>query len=217
MSANLSYTSECSHIVDQLRDAFRERITRTSIKTGETVLTLGSGTGSDSLIAAIAVGPTGLVIGVDMSPEMVSKARRQAMKSGLRNVEFRLGQIEALPVDDLSCDVVTSNCVINSVKNKAKAFHEAYRVLRSGGRLAITDVVATRELPHSLRIDLDVIARCLTGAPLVTDLEKLLKKCGFVDIRVTPEEHCKHLIKEWAPDLRLQEYVLAANIVANKP
>ena len=187
------------------------------LQPGERVLDLGSGAGFDAFIAARIVGKTGLVIGVDMTPEMVSKARRNAMKSGHKNVEFRLGQIEELPVEDSSIDVVISNCVINLVPNKAKAFNEAHRVLRSGGRLAISDVVTNVELPESVRKDLALHAGCLAGATLVSDLENFMKKAGFVDIRITPKEESKEFIKNWAPGMKLEEFVLSANITATKP
>ena len=188
-----------------------------NIKTGETVLDLGSGAGFDAFIAARIVGPTGLVIGVDMTPEMVSKARFNAIKAGHKNVEFRLGQIEDLPVDDSSVDVVISNCVINLVPNKAKAFHEAYRVLRSGGRLAISDVVTNVELSESVRKDLALHAGCLAGATLVTDLQKFLKTSGFVDIKITPKDESREFIKDWAPGMKLEEFVVSANIEGTKP
>lgn len=187
------------------------------IKAGETVLDLGSGAGFDAFIAARIVGPTGLVIGVDMTPEMVSKARINAIKSGHKNVEFRLGQIEDLPVDDSSVDVVISNCVINLVPNKAKAFHEAFRVLRSGGRIAISDVVTNVELSDSVRQDLALHAGCLAGATPVADLNKFLKSSGFVDIKITPKDESREFIKEWAPGMRLEEFVVSANIEASKP
>ena len=187
------------------------------IELGQTVLDLGSGAGFDAFIAARIVGPTGLVIGVDMTPEMVSKAKQNAEKSGHKNVDFRLGQIEDLPVDDSSVDVVISNCVINLVPNKAKAFKEAYRVLRSGGRLAISDVVTNVVLPESVRKVLALHVGCLSGATLVSDLEKFMKDSGFVDIRITPKEESKEFIKDWAPGMRLEEFVLSANIEAKKP
>ena len=188
-----------------------------NLKPGETVLDLGSGAGFDAFIAAKIVGPTGLVIGVDMTPEMVSKARRNAMKSCHKNVEFRLGHIEKLPIDDSSIDVVISNCVINLVPNKAKAFNEVYRVLRSGGRLAISDMVTNVELPESVRQELALHAGCLAGATLISDLEKILKKSRFVDIKITPKEESKEFIKDWVPGMKFEEFVSSANIEAKKP
>ncbi|CAG2175966.1 unnamed protein product [Oppiella nova] len=184
---------------------------------GETVLDLGSGAGFDAFIACRAVGPTGLVIGVDMTDEMITKANANALKSGYKNVDFRLGQIEDLPVDNGSVDVIISNCVINLVPNKRKAFQESYRVLKSGGRLAISDVVTNVELPESVRKDLALYAGCLAGATVVSDLEEFLKSAGFIDIKITPKDESREFIKDWAPGMRLEEFVISAHIEARKP
>ncbi|MBW8036646.1 MAG: arsenite methyltransferase, partial [Planctomycetes bacterium] len=141
-----------------------------SLRDGEVVLDLGSGGGFDCFLAGKAVGDSGRVIGVDMTPEMVTKARGNAEKSGVGNVEFRLGEIEALPVADEAVDVVMSNCVINLSPEKDKVFKEVFRILKSGGRLAITDVVATKALPENIRQNLELHAGCIAGAALITEL-----------------------------------------------
>lgn len=188
-----------------------------NLKPGEVVLDLGSGAGFDAFIASRAVGQTGRVIGVDMTAEMVAKARENSSKNGYKNVEFRLGEIEYLPIADSIIDVIISNCVINLVPNKEQVFREAYRVLRSGGRIAISDVVTSVELSESVRKDLALFAGCLAGATLISDLDKYLKSCGFVDIKITPKDESKEFIKEWAPNSKLEDFVVSALIEAKKP
>ena len=138
-----------------------------SLKPGETVLDLGSGAGFDTFLAARQVGPSGFVIGVDMTPEMVAKARRNAETGGFQNVDFRLGEIERLPVQSDSVDAIISNCVINLSPEKGRVFKEAFRVLKPGGRLAISDIVATAELPEDVRGDLSLYTGCMAGASLI--------------------------------------------------
>src|SRR5262249_56296918 len=144
-----------------------------------TVLDLGSGAGFDCFLAARAVGPSGRVIGVDMTHEMLTKARENAKKNGFSNVEFRLGEIEALPVTDESVDVVISNCVINLSPEKACVFREAYRVLKPGGRLAVADMVATVTLPDEIRSDWAAYTGCMAGASEISEIEKMLREAGF--------------------------------------
>jgi SAM-dependent methyltransferase len=141
------------------------------LQSGERVLDLGSGAGFDAFLAARQVGPSGSVIGVDMTPEMITKARGNILKTDLGNVEFRLGEIEHLPVADESVDVIMSNCVINLSTDKPAVFREAYRALAPGGRLAISDIVALREIPAAVRNDLESYAGCVSGAALIAEAE----------------------------------------------
>lgn len=154
------------------------------LKPGETVLDLGSGAGIDAFLAADKVGPNGSVIGVDMTEEMIDKAADIAKCNGYTNVEFRLGEIEELPVDDSSVDVVMSNCVINLAPDKAKVFREAYRVLRPGGRLSISDIVTDRALSDEMRNDLDAWAGCIAGALEQRQYLRIIKEAGFADLQV---------------------------------
>jgi len=156
-----------------------------SLKPGEVVLDLGSGAGFDCFLAAGQVGPKGKVIGVDMTPEMVEKARDIAKKRGVRNVEFRLGEIEALPVADASVDVVLSNCVINLSTDKPQVFREVYRVLKDGGRIAISDLALTKELPPKLRESVAAYVGCVGGALLVKDYEQAVKNSRLKDVKLT--------------------------------
>ena len=167
-----------------------------SVTGGEILLGLGSGGGFDCFLAAKAVGDSGRVIGVDMTPKMISKARDNAEKSGPDNVEFRLGEIEALPVADETVDVVMSNCVINLSPEKPRVFHEVFRILKHGGRLAISDVVATAPLPEDLKKDIELHAGCIAGAALITDLESMLEAAGFTNIQVKPNEASKAFINQ---------------------
>jgi arsenite methyltransferase len=188
-----------------------------SLKPGEVVLDLGSGGGFDCFLAARAVGETGKVIGVDMTPEMVSKARENAAKAGYKNVEFRLGEIEHIPVADNCIDVILSNCVINLSPEKHKVFDDAFRVLKSGGRLAVSDVVATAELPEEVKNDLALHAGCMAGASPISDVEAMLRKSGFHDIRIQPKNESREFIRTWAPGRNIEDYVVSATIEAKKP
>ena len=158
-----------------------------SLKKGKTVLDLGSGGGIDCFLAARKVGPSGRVIGVDMTPEMVEKARRNAEKGGYKNVEFRLGEIENLPVPDSSVDVIISNCVINLSPDKKKVFHEAMRVLKPGGRIMISDLVLLKELPQGVRNSIEAYIGCLSGAILREDYIRYMKEAGFGRVKVLDE------------------------------
>ncbi len=188
-----------------------------SLKPGETVLDLGSGGGFDSFLAARAVGVDGWVIGVDMTSEMISKSRRNAEKAGFKNVEFRLGEIEHLPVADGSVDVIISNCVINLSPEKPLVFTESFRVLKPGGRLAISDIVATAELPADVRKDMALYSSCISGASTVAEIESFLLQAGFEDIRIQPKDASREFIREWVPGRRIDDYVLSATIEARKP
>jgi arsenite methyltransferase len=157
-----------------------------SLERGETVLDLGSGGGIDVFLAARQVGPTGRAIGVDMTPEMVARARNAARGSSAQNVEFRLGEVEHLPVADESIDVILSNCVINLSPEKPAVFREAYRVLKPGGRLAISDMVALAPLSDDVKEDPSAYTGCVGGAATFTELEAMLAQAGFVEVRVRP-------------------------------
>jgi len=183
---------------------------------GETVLDLGSGGGFDCFLAARQVGETGRVIGVDMTPEMLSKARENAATGGYGNVEFRLGEIEHLPVADNAVDVILSNCVINLSPDKPQVYREAFRVLRPGGRLAVSDVVAVKPLPESVKANLDAHCGCIAGAALVSDLERLLANIGFVDVRVRLKPESREFIRTWFPGTGVEDFVLSAEIEARK-
>ena len=187
------------------------------IQQGETVLDLGSGGGFDCFLAASETGETGKVIGVDMTPSMISKSRENADKGKYNQVEFRLGEIENLPVADSSIDVIISNCVINLSPDKPRVFSETFRALKSGGRLAISDVVASTELPDSIRNDLALYSGCMAGAPQISELQAILEEVGFIDISISPKDESKEFIKDWAPDKGVEEYVLSASIEATKP
>jgi len=187
-----------------------------AIKPGETVLDLGSGAGFDSFLAARQVGPSGKVIGVDMTPDMISKARENARKGSYDNVQFRLGEIEYLPVADGIVDVIISNCVINLSTDKPAVFREAYRALKPGGRLAISDVVATAELPEEIKNDLKLYSACVSGASTISDLESVLANCGFTEIKIEPKDESREFIREWASEIPLEEYVQSATIEARK-
>lgn len=187
-----------------------------SLQPGQTVLDLGSGAGFDAFLAARKVGPTGLVIGVDMTPEMVSKARRNQAQGDYPNVQFRLGEIEHLPVADVSVDVIISNCVINLSPDKGQVFREAFRVLKPGGRLAISDILATAPMPESVRNDLALYAGCVAGAALIDDVKDGLRAAGFADIRVEPKAQHQDFLRECFPGRGVEEYVVSATIEAVK-
>jgi len=188
-----------------------------SLKAGETVLDLGSGGGFDCFLAARAVGQTGRVVGVDMTADMVSLARKNADKGGYANVEFRLGEIEHLPAADASVDVIISNCVVNLSPDKPQVYREAYRVLRSGGRLAISDVVASAPIPEDVEKDIAAYSACVAGASSLDELTRMLTEAGFTEIRVQPKDESRSFIREWSTEYRVEEYALSATIEAVKP
>lgn len=158
-----------------------------SLKEGEIVLDLGSGPGFDCFLAANKVGKTGKVIGVDMTPEMIEKARKNARKGGYENVEFRLGEIENIPVDDNSVDVLISNCVINLSPDKKKVFKEAFRVLKPSGRLMVSDIVLLKELPEAIKKSIEAYVGCLAGAMRKNDYINTIKDAGFQDVKIIDE------------------------------
>lgn len=188
-----------------------------SLRPGETVLDLGSGGGFDCFLAVKEVGETGTVLGVDMTPEMISKARANAEALGYDNVEFRLGEIEHLPVESDTVDVIVSNCVINLSPDKSRVFQEAFRVLKLGGRLAVSDIVASADLPPDLKNDLDLFTGCMAGASLISDLEHMMREAGFEDIEITPKDNSREFIKKWSPDSNIEDFVLSAYVEARKP
>jgi arsenite methyltransferase len=186
-----------------------------SLREGETVLDLGAGGGFDCFIAARQVGPTGRVIGVDMTPDMVSRARANARKINATNVEFRLGEIEHLPVADASIDAILSNCVINLSPEKSAVFHEAFRVLRPGGRLAISDVVATGPIPVELQNQAAALAGCVAGAAPLEEVRTMLRISGFTDVSVTIAPRSAEIVGAWLPGI--EKFVASATIEARKP
>jgi ubiquinone/menaquinone biosynthesis C-methylase UbiE len=188
-----------------------------SIQPGETIVDLGSGGGFDCFLAARQTGSNGRVIGVDMTPDMISKARANATKAGTTNVEFRLGEIENLPVADNSADLVISNCVVNLSPNKPRVFEEIARVLKSGGRVAISDIVSTAPIPEKLRNDFAAYTGCVAGASTVSDLESWLRAAGLTQIDVKLNEASRTFINEWMPGANAGEYVASATIQAIKP
>jgi len=188
-----------------------------SLKPGETVLDLGSGAGFDCFLASHSVGAIGRVIGVDMTPEMLAKSRDNAAKSNTSNVEFRLGQIENLPVADNTIDAIISNCVINLSPDKPQVFREAFRVLKPGGRIAVADIVRTAELPADLASDLAALCGCVAGAASVDELERMLREAGFENIRIAPRDDSREFIRNWVPGRNAADYVLSAAIEAWKP
>ena len=187
-----------------------------SIQPGETVLDLGSGAGFDCFLAARQLNGTGRVIGVDMTPAMIAKASANAKKGDYTNVEFRLGEIEALPVGDNSVDLVISNCVVNLSPEKPRVFREAFRVLKAGGRLAIADVVATRPLPESIRTQLNVIGACVGGAALIDELKAMLKEAGFASVEIVSRDETRSLIRQWVENESASDFVVSAFITAYK-
>ncbi|MFD1641191.1 arsenite methyltransferase [Halohasta litorea] len=188
-----------------------------SLDAGETVLDLGAGAGFDCFLAAREVGETGHVIGVDMTPEMIEKARENSRENRSANTEFRLGEIEHLPVADGTVDVIISNCVINLSPAKPQVFAEAFRVLQPGGRLAVSDVVLSASPPEAVQSDLDAIASCVGGAATVEALETMLEAAGFVGIEIEPKDESREFIREWSDEYDVSEYAVSATIEARKP
>lgn len=186
------------------------------LKKGEIVLDLGCGGGFDCFLAAKQVGRRSKVIGVDMTPEMISKARANARKGGYANVEFRLGEIEHLPVADKSVNIVMSNCVINLSPEKQQVYRETWRVLKPRGRLAIADVIAVKSLPANVRNDLEKYSGCVAGAVSVTATRRMLRAAGFRGIKIELRQESREFIKNWFPGTGLENYVLSAAIQAIK-
>lgn len=204
-------------------------VTLASLQTGQTVLDLGSGGGIDCFLAAKQVGPTGRVIGVDMTPAMLGKARANRDKLGAENVEFRLGEIEHLPVPDAAVDVIISNCVINLSPDKPQVFREAFRALRPGGKLAVSDMVTDGPLPDAVKSSLSAWAGCIAGAMDVQDYIQAVEAAGFVDVSLTPVYLPKEMIDEAVlqlgdtidldsiPDGAIYKTCFSAKVTAYKP
>lgn len=187
------------------------------MQAGEVVIDLGAGAGFDAFLAAGKVGPRGRVIGVDMTHEMLAKARGNAVKGGYENVEFRLGEIEYMPIADETADVIISNCVVNLSPNKPQVIKEAFRVLKPGGRLAISDVVATAPFPEHFLDDDHLLSGCVTGASMVDDLQTWMEEAGFTKIFIDIKEESREGIADWAPGSGVEKYVVSAIITASKP
>jgi ubiquinone/menaquinone biosynthesis C-methylase UbiE len=204
-------------------------ITLASLEPGQTVLDLGSGAGLDCFFAARKVGPTGRVIGVDMTPEMIERARTAATRLGLGNVEFRHGLLEQLPVEDDTIDVTISNCVINLAPDKATVFNEVFRVLKPGGKLAVSDIVTDGPLPPSVKSSLSAWAGCIAGALDVKDYQAAMEDAGLVDIEIVPSYFDEATIDEAIKDVgdrvdlrgfsrdKFVRTVFSARITARKP
>jgi SAM-dependent methyltransferase len=188
-----------------------------AMQLGETVVDLGSGAGFDCFLAAKQVGESGRVIGVDMTHEMLKKARDNASRIGAVNVEFRLGELEHLPIADNTADVVISNCVINLVPDKQQVFREAFRVLKSGGRLAVSDVINIAPLPPELQADPTLLCGCVAGAAPAERIQRWLRAAGFVDVRVTPKSESRELVAAWASGRGIENYIVSAMVEARKP
>lgn len=190
LSKNVGYTEEELKAVPDganLGLGCGNPVALASLKEGETVLDLGSGAGFDCFLAANKVGEKGRVIGVDMTPEMLEKARENARQGDYRNVEFRLGEIENLPVADNSVDVIISNCVINLSPDKRRVFAEAFRVLKPGGRLMISDIVLLKELPDFIKDSIEAYIGCLSGAIMKNEYLGAIKAAGFQKVRIVDE------------------------------
>jgi ubiquinone/menaquinone biosynthesis C-methylase UbiE len=187
MSKSVGYTDEDMDAVPEganLGLGCGNPVALASLKEGETVLDLGSGAGFDCFLAAKKVGKSGKVIGVDMTPEMIDKARENARKSGFSNVEFRLGEIENLPVADNSVNAIISNCVINLAPDKKRVFKEAFRVLKPRGRVMVSDIVLTQPIPEIIKNSVEAYVGCIAGASLESDYLAAIKEAGFQDIKV---------------------------------
>lgn len=188
-----------------------------SINEGETVLDLGSGAGFDAFLAVDKVGNTGKVIGVDMTPEMINKANENVRKRNFTNVEFRLGEIENIPLENNIVDVIISNCVINLSPNKFKVFDEAFRVLKNGGRLAVSDIVSKQQMTEEMKQDSRAYCACISGASSISEIEIMLKKSGFENIKIEPKSDSSEFIKNWSDKFASENYIVSASITALKP
>jgi SAM-dependent methyltransferase len=188
--AEIGYTSDQAAAIPEGADlglGCGNPLAHAQVRPGETVLDLGSGAGIDCFLAARETGPTGRVIGVDMTPAMLEKARANLAKTAFTNVEFRLGEIEHLPVPDATVDVIISNCVVNLSPDKPQVFREAYRALKPGGRMLVSDLVLTRPLAPEMERNVDLYVGCVAGASLKSDYLRLMREAGFRDVEVLQE------------------------------
>ena len=187
-----------------------------ALKAGETVLDLGSGGGFDCFLARKQVGESGQVIGVDMTPDMIALARKNAAEMNYTNVDFRLGEIEHMPVADGTVDAIISNCVINLSLDKEQVFSEMFRVLKPGGRISTSDVVAIADIPQGLRDDFGMIASCIGGAEHVDNIKAMLLKVGFINIRLYPKDNSAEIVNSWLPEGGLDSYIASYIMEAEK-
>ena len=221
----LKYNTSLGYSKDELKGVPEESnmalgcgnpIAIAQLNEGETVLDLGSGGGFDCFLASQRVSTNGKVIGIDMTPEMITKARQNAVKGKFENVEFRLGEIENIPAGDSTVDVIISNCVINLSTDKQQVFKESYRILKPGGRLAISDVVLTATLPTEILNDLSMYCSCTSGAVTIEEYQATLTNAGFKNISIVPKEDSRVFIREWREGLKLDDYIMSAIIEARK-
>ena len=187
------------------------------LKFGEVVLDLGSGAGFDCFLAARKVGKQGKVLGIDITQEMIKKAKYNAASGSFTNTFFQLGKIEHLPLKSNSIDVVISNCVINLSTDKGQVFHETFRVLKPGGRLAVSDVIALTDLPDEIRNDLDLYSSCFSGAMEHNKLNNLLQAVGFSKITINFDEKGQDITQSWSLQQNPGDYIRSASIKATKP
>ncbi|SKA06984.1 arsenite methyltransferase [Selenihalanaerobacter shriftii] len=187
-----------------------------NLNQGQTVLDLGCGAGFDVFLAAREVGSKGKVIGVDMTPEMISKARKNAKKNNFTNVDFRLGEIENLPVVDNSVDVVISNCVINLSVYKEAVFNEICRVLKPGGTLAISDILKKGEFPEKIKNNIENYSSCIAGALPPKKFKKTLEKTNLENIKIIKKENSKEIVKDWSSEINTESFIFSAYITAQK-
>lgn len=219
ISINLGYGDELNAIPDgaDLGLGCGNPTAIAQLKAGEVVVDLGSGAGIDCFLAAKNVGPQGRVIGVDMTPAMISRARDNAKRGGIQNVEFRLGEIENLPIANDVADVIISNCVVNLSDQKQDVWNETFRVLKSGGRVIISDILAEKPVPADVVKNVLAHVSCLAGASEIAEVRTMLANAGFHDIQVTTRPESKGFIREWLPGSGLEDYVVSAIIEARKP
>ncbi len=187
------------------------------LRPGDVVVDLGSGAGIDCFLAAERVGPEGRVIGVDMTPAMLNRAREIAAAEGIANVEFREGTIESPPLESEIADVVISNCVVNLSPDKDAVFASAFRALKPGGKLAISDVVAIDEIPDSIRNDVEMLTGCVAGAAPIDAIERSLTAAGFESISVQLSDRSREIVSAWSKDHDLGSYIASARIEARRP